>query len=102
MFTGCSLGERGLWGGHSCYDNAIKVPLLIYAPYFSKKIKFRKLSYELVELVDIFPTLVDLAGLNPLPKCPKNSSSIALCTEGVSLYPFFEVFSKSAVLDEVC
>lgn len=37
------------------------------------------------ELLDVFPTLVDLAGLSALPKCPSNSFNISLCTEGESL-----------------
>lgn len=39
----------------------------------------------LVELVDLFPTLVDLAGLPALPPCPKDSHQIEVCTEGMSL-----------------
>lgn len=39
----------------------------------------------LVELVDLFPTLVDLAGLPSLPQCPRNSSQVRVCTEGMSL-----------------
>lgn len=39
-----------------------------------------------VELLDLFPTLVDLVGLPTLPKCPFHSFNISLCTEGQSLY----------------
>jgi iduronate 2-sulfatase len=38
----------------------------------------------LVELVDIFPSLVELAGLPVLTICPQNSSNVTLCTEGYS------------------
>ncbi|XP_014666464.1 PREDICTED: iduronate 2-sulfatase-like isoform X2 [Priapulus caudatus] len=41
-------------------------------------------SNVLVELVDIFPTLCDLAGIPRPPTCPTNSSAIRLCTEGRS------------------
>ena len=43
----------------------------------------------LVELVDIFPSLVDLAGLPPLTTCPE-SSSLKLCTEGHSFAPVIQ------------
>ncbi|XP_052276765.1 iduronate 2-sulfatase-like isoform X2 [Dreissena polymorpha] len=45
---------------------------------------------ELVELVDIFPTLAELAGLPKLQTCPKNSSYIMLCTEGSSMVPLIQ------------
>lgn len=38
----------------------------------------------LTELIDLFPTLVDLAGLPSLPKCSSNSISQNTCTEGIS------------------
>lgn len=48
----------------------------------------------LSELVDIFPTVADLAGI-PVPgRCPKNSAGIILCTEGSSLVQV--IFNVSA------
>merc|ERR1712012_1067622 len=47
-------------------------------------------SDRLVELIDIFPTLVEAAGFSPMDVCPKNSHDIELCTEGSSLMPLFE------------
>ena len=44
----------------------------------------------LVEMVDLFPTLVEAAGFPQLPQCPLNSSSVSLCTEGTSLLPLFQ------------
>ena len=38
-----------------------------------------------VELVDLFPTLIDLAGLPGIPSCPEFSQNIEICTEGCSL-----------------
>lgn len=39
----------------------------------------------MVELVDVFPTLSNLAGLRPLRRCPASSFKMELCTEGFSL-----------------
>ena len=42
-------------------------------------------SENLVEFVDILPTLVEASGLPELEKCPKESRDIAICREGTSL-----------------
>ena len=42
-------------------------------------------SENLVEFVDILPTLVDAAGLPTLEKCPQYSRNISICREGTSL-----------------
>ena len=42
-------------------------------------------SENLVEFVDILPTLVEAAGLPELEKCPEDSRKIAICSEGKSL-----------------
>ena len=42
---------------------------------------------QLTEFVDLFPTLVDAAGLPSLPRCPRDSHDVELCTEGDSLIP---------------
>ncbi|XP_078683798.1 iduronate 2-sulfatase-like [Branchiostoma floridae x Branchiostoma belcheri] len=44
-------------------------------------------SNALVELVDMFPTLAELANLTTLPLCPTDSSKVELCTEGSSFVP---------------
>ena len=42
-------------------------------------------TYQVSGTVDIFPTLAELAMGVTLDKCPKDSSAITTCTEGVSL-----------------
>ncbi|KAL3878780.1 hypothetical protein ACJMK2_031110 [Sinanodonta woodiana] len=56
--------------------------------------------YELVELVDIFPTLSQLAGLQVPLTCPVNSSTSIFCTEGVSLVPLLTLAFDNSSSDE--
>ncbi len=58
---GWHLGDMGVWGKATNYEIATRVPLLISAP--GMKTRGTK-SDALVELVDIFPTLCELAGLS--------------------------------------
>ncbi|XP_022099061.1 iduronate 2-sulfatase-like [Acanthaster planci] len=44
-------------------------------------------SDALVELVDVFPTLAELAGLLVPPLCPASPTNVTFCTEGVSAVP---------------
>jgi arylsulfatase A-like enzyme len=59
---GFSLGEHGLWVKHSPFELANRVPLIVRAPGAAAG----GVAQGLVETVDIFPTLAELAGL-PLP-----------------------------------
>ena len=49
---------------------------------------------QFVELVDMFPTLADLAGLSVPPTCPADSSKTDFCTEGTSLVPLINNVTK--------
>ncbi len=60
---GYHLGEQDMWGKHTCFENAARVPLIVRAP---KSAGSGRATKALVELVDLYPTLCDLAGL-PLP-----------------------------------
>ena len=56
---GWQLGEHTLWCKHSNFDVAMKVPMIISAPNFEGGLK----TNALVEYIDIFPSLCELAGL---------------------------------------
>ncbi|CAG9791785.1 unnamed protein product [Diatraea saccharalis] len=82
---GWSLGENGLWAKYSNFDVALKVPLLFLVPGYQG----RSVSTP-VELVDIFPTLLDLTGLSKnIPNCNHNDNS-TLCYDGESLKPLMK------------
>jgi iduronate 2-sulfatase len=59
---GYQLGEHGLWAKQTLFEGACHVPLIVAAPGLKPGTRDG-----LVEQVDIYPTLCDLAGL-PLPK----------------------------------
>jgi iduronate 2-sulfatase len=60
---GFSLGESGEWEKFSVWEAGTRVPLLIRAPWLAAG---GGVSGEIAELVDVFPTITDLAGL-PTP-----------------------------------
>lgn len=59
---GYQLGEHGLWAKQTLFEGGTHVPLIVAAPGVKPGVRDG-----LVEQVDIYPTLCDLAGL-PLPK----------------------------------
>lgn len=73
---GWSLGEHGEWQKFSNFEHGVRVPLIIRAPWIPQSVGAR--SSVLAELVDIFPTMAELAGI-PLPDAEKEP------LDGVSL-----------------
>lgn len=57
---GWHLGEMGIWGKATNYEISARVPLIVSTPWMEAK---GKSSKALVELLDIYPTLCDLAGI---------------------------------------
>jgi arylsulfatase A-like enzyme len=73
---GIFKGEFGLGGKALCYQKCIQVPLIIYDPM--TLISYRgKVIDELVQSIDIAPTMLSLAGI-----------SIPACKQGKDLSPF--------------
>jgi iduronate 2-sulfatase len=73
---GYHLGEHGLWFKQSCFEESAKCPLIISSPEIRNT---GKVCTRIVELVDIYPTLADLAGLEA-----------PVGIEGISLLPLLK------------
>lgn len=57
---GWHLGEHAIWGKHALFEESLRAPLIVVAP----EVKEPGLpASAVVETVDIFPTLCELAGL---------------------------------------
>ena len=84
---GYHLGDHGSWTKHTNYEQANRIPIVIVAP---RKTSPQSSSQALVETVDIYPTLCELAGL-PIPVGPQP-------IDGDSLVPILDG-SEKAVSD---
>uniref|UniRef100_A0A1B6C2X0 Sulfatase N-terminal domain-containing protein n=1 Tax=Clastoptera arizonana TaxID=38151 RepID=A0A1B6C2X0_9HEMI len=102
---GWSLSEHGEWSKFSTYETAVQVPFILRIPGITSN-TYKDInqgpgltSDVLVELVDLFPTLIDLVNLDPIPLCPENNVDVELCTEGVSLLPVIQNLSRGGKQD---
>ena len=58
---GFFLGEHGFWCKHSTFYEAIKIPFIISSPGYKKG----QITTSFTELVDVYPTLCELTGIEP-------------------------------------
>uniref|UniRef100_UPI0037E812BD iduronate 2-sulfatase n=1 Tax=Semicossyphus pulcher TaxID=241346 RepID=UPI0037E812BD len=103
---GWSLGDHGEWAKYSNFDVTTRVPLIFCVPGITtprdwqggstfpfidvlsqSELSFKndKVIRNVVELVDVFPTVSYLAGLRAPEPCPNVSFQEELCTEGDNL-----------------
>ena len=75
---GWHLGEQGLWCKHTNFENATRNALLISAP--GRHAQGGAKTDALVETVDLYPTLCELAGL-PLPEGLEGTSVVPLLAD---------------------
>ena len=81
------LGEQADWTKHTNYKFDTHIPMILRIPGFTTS---ETVVEEFVELVDVFPTLADVVGLDPVALCPENSTFIKVCTEGRSILQSIE------------
>ena len=73
---GFHLGEQAIWAKHSLFELSLHTPLIVSAPGQRTR---GAATGALVELVDIYPSLAELAGLEPPPR-----------TDGESFVPLLD------------
>jgi arylsulfatase A-like enzyme len=67
--NGLSVGQHGLMGKQSLYDHSVRVPIIMAGPGVPENQRSHSLCY----LLDIFPTLCDLLGLDTPASVEGNS-----------------------------
>lgn len=60
---GDNLGARGLWGKSTLYQESVCVPMIMVAPGLAPSV-----CETPVDLLDLFPTLLSAAGIDPAPE----------------------------------
>ncbi|CAG0917364.1 unnamed protein product [Notodromas monacha] len=94
---GWSLGELGEWAKYSNQEAALRVPLILHIPGITDHTP-EQIDAP-VELLDIFPTLVEAVGLERMPECPSESRisrQVTFCTEGRSLLKLMRGLEKQS------
>ena len=100
---GFHLGENDVWGKASNFELSTRAPLIVSAP--NQKARGGK-SSALVELIDVYPTVAELAGLEP-PDVLEGRSLVPLLddpqikwkTEAFSQFPMHGAMGRSMRTD---
>ena len=85
---GWQLGEHNIWAKFTNFEDATRVPFMIRVPGLTDNGMRTK---ALVELIDVFPSLAELAGIDVPAMCPENDKHDLLsCVEGYSIVPLLK------------
>ncbi len=74
---GDNLGTRGLWGKSTLYQESVGVPMLLACPGVAPAV-----CHTPVDLLDLFPTLLEAAGVDPLPEMGERPGRSLLAIAG--------------------
>ncbi|MCK5787447.1 MAG: sulfatase, partial [Chlamydiia bacterium] len=88
---GYNLQEHTIWAKYNPFQDASRVPLIVHMPKMTEGTS----SSSLIELVDIYPTLVELCGLIP-PKNQLDGKSFVNIISNPTLENKDFVFTKTA------
>ena len=85
---GWKLGEHNMWAKHTNFEDDTHVTFMLRVPGVTDSGMRTK---ALVELIDIFPTLAELAGIRVPALCPSPEQNNTLaCVEGSSVVPLLK------------
>ena len=84
---GFHLGELGMWSKNTNFESATRVPFILRVPGVTDS---GMKTTALVELIDLFPSMTDLAGIDVPPMCTENSPKSIACVEGSSVAPLLK------------
>ena len=102
LFTsdhGFHVGEHAEWAKGTLYSLDLRVPMMLKVPGKTDTSNNGITVNRLVENIDIFPTLVDAAGIDPIPNC-KETTNQMLCHEGLSVYRYVD--DKKCRRERIC
>ncbi len=83
--------EHGMWWKSCFYNGSAKVPLIVSWP---EKFRQNKINNNIVNLIDVGPTLLELAGAEPLPDVSGRSFCSLLLQENADTQWQNETFSE--------
>ena len=84
---GWKLGEHNMWRKFSNFEDDTHIPFMLRVPGVTDA---GMRTSALVELIDIFPSLTDLAGVKVPPLCPEDNKDMLACVEGSSVAPLLK------------
>jgi arylsulfatase A-like enzyme len=87
--------EHGFFGHYNLYEEILKVPLVIHLPKAMQQYNKRTID-ELVGLVDVLPTILDICGIS-YPSDRFQGISLLNLINGRGIYPRDFVFSENLV-----
>uniref|UniRef100_H2YQV4 Iduronate 2-sulfatase n=1 Tax=Ciona savignyi TaxID=51511 RepID=H2YQV4_CIOSA len=99
---GWSLGEHGDWCKYENFEVVTRVPLLVHIPGMTDAYHRKASNNGLVEAVDLYPTLAELAQIPIPPTCPENPFNVSL-NEEKNIYSWNTIIPvswKSAVFSQ--
>ena len=89
---GWHLGEHNHWAKQTNFEDAIRVPLMVRVPGKTDN-GIRTKAF--VELIDLFPSVTELAGIKVPPMCPEENNNLLACVEGTSFTPLIQSPTRS-------
>ena len=86
---GDSVGARGMWGKSVVYEEAVKVPMILWGPDASPGVCDTP-----VDLLDLYPTILQGVGIDPAPHMDERPGRSLFELAGQPVEPQRAIFSE--------